>query len=575
MLLSAAWLFPSDLYSTAVWNQGANNTPVKHEPPVTNSTLALNLTKRVDILSTKGNLLIVDSNEPPNYRVEWLFIYWLEFVICWFIIPVLMSFVSLKYAVPDSFKREKFVAAILQNVKFYSICLAGLVVALIYIILSSTHSFSISNIKPLLISLSHLYSLCFTLILLATGIILLPKDLISHVKDSTQSSNNKLFVKLSKTNEELNDSQLSMLEHAREILSTSSTTNENIDVSYNHTLELCKFDVQSLLRQLKNLPNQSYTDLNSNPIISSINDLEKLNNKYNKFINDYYSYVYFEASSDSIIHQLAKSEKKPNIIIRLLHISLAFITTFLSVLLIFLELIPTRWAHSWLFDGTDWLTFLLELTILSYAILTSLYAMSKFKFNNLHVIPNGQSNPINALYYSLYSSRLLFPLCFNLMTLVPELKTKDGIESIKSSFETTLYKDLTFIPMVSFLNKYLPMVFMIAIPLSFKYNLKSKILINILGEEYYYLFFGLMLYEPVSEIRSNDNETNNDGLFNDENTINYRSRINEDYEYCLQDGRYLFERASTHFHFLDNNNDPHNNNSTTTANTDNNNGLLF
>ncbi|CCH62903.1 hypothetical protein TBLA_0I02450 [Henningerozyma blattae CBS 6284] len=572
LLLSTAWLFPSDIFSTAVKNKSDGDE-------FTNSTTTLmtisneksSLVKRMiqnnitsgnsieQLTNILTNLDINDAiiDESSSFRSEWLFIYWLEFIICWLIIPLLISYVGLKYSVPETFRRQRFSKALMHNIKFYSLCFIGLLAGLFYLLLSSNHSVTIKTIKPLLISLSHLYSLSFTLILLSTGIVLLPKDLIAQVRDSTHQSNNKLFVALSKTNEDLNDAQLNMIDFAREILNTPDS--QIGDISFNHTLQLCKFEIQNLLRTLKNLPSQSIPTISNSIEISTITTFDKLNNKFNKFLNEYYNFLYAEAYSDSIIHQLAKSESTPNIFIKFMKFFVGLLSTILSILLFFLELFPTRWAHGWIFNGTAWFNFFFELIILSYAILTSLYAMSKFKFNNLHLIPNGQSNPINALYYSLYSSRLLFPLCFNLMTMIP-----NSTSNIKSSFETTLYEDLTFIPLVNFLNKYLPIVFMIIIPLSYKYDLKSKLLIKILGEEYYYLFFGMMLYEPVSEIRGNEemesgmglfsSSTNSRGINNDNTNVNNssRSRINQDYEYSLQDGRYLFERASTHYSLLDN-----------------------
>ena len=167
------------------------------------------------------------------------------------------------------------------------------------------------------------------------------------------------------------------------------------------------------------------------------------------------------------------------------------------------------------------------------------YALSQIKFKNLRLIDTGKSNPSNTLYFSLYCSRLMFPIFFNIISLIP---TVSGDEIRKSSFEKTLYHDLTSIPLANILNKYAPAIFMILIPLSYKYDLKQKVLLKVLGEDYYYQFFGMMLYEPVN---NTSDEVDSESALN-EDSSNSR-HLDEDYAYSLQDGRYLFERASSNF----------------------------
>ena len=172
--------------------------------------------------------------------------------------------------------------------------------------------------------------------------------------------------------------------------------------------------------------------------------------------------------------------------------------------------------------------------------------MSKFKFNNFHLISNGNSNPSNVLYYSLYSSRLLFPLCFNLMVLVPKRLTEvtgtDNGDAATSIFSQTLYKPLSVIPLINFLNSYLPILVLTLVPVSYIYDIKRKFLLRILGEEYFYQLFGMIINDPInglSVLGSVPSETDTNG--------GTSSRMQEDYEYSLQDGRYLYERASSAF----------------------------
>ncbi|QLG70810.1 hypothetical protein HG535_0A07520 [Zygotorulaspora mrakii] len=563
LLLCTAYLLPLDIYYAAKANASAG----EYVPPANNGTSGVDSQLYSGILKRNSN---AGSDLPVpmhGFRVAWLLVYWVEFVLCWFIMPVLISYCSLKYACSrqrvqehEGSERspiwERMVQAIYQNFKFYSLCVLGLIIGIVYLVSSTGHG--LNEFKPLLISLSHLYSLSYTLILLSTGLIIFPKSLLSIGRSPTNEVVNKLFVELSKTNDDINDSQLNMLENAERILNSREANNG--DIVFNQMLNECKLEVQALLNELElSINHQVSNTLGASS--SAITTLTKLNNHYNKFMTHYYNYLYSKTYSNSIIHTLAQSQSSKvfastSSILSMFNkatiLGLGVLSTMLSMAIVFLEITPTKWGHDWIFNGAHWYSLLLEFIIFTYNTMVSLFAMSKFKFNNFHLIPNGRSNPTNALYYSLYSSRLLFPLCFNLMVLIPS-KSDSSHDLIKSSFETTLYQNLAVIPLVNFLNKYLPFFFITFTLISYKFDLKQKVLLKILGEEYYYQFFGMMMYEPVSKDNTvGNNDANPNSLIHDESTFNNRSRMDEDYEYSLQDGRYLFERASSNYDLTSN-----------------------
>ncbi|CCF57455.1 hypothetical protein KAFR_0C04640 [Kazachstania africana CBS 2517] len=513
LLLGTDFLLPFDVFqASAVGSNGHTNKPLNE----TTVQELSHLRKR--------------SNNVRFFEIIWPLIYWLQFAFCWFLIPVGISYISLKYALPRDDRRERFIKSILQNVKFYSLCLLGIIIGSLYLIMSTGHN--LLEFKSLIITLSHLYSLSYTLILLSTGLIILPRDLINSVKVPSAISNNKLFVVLSKTNDDVNDSQLNLVDNADLILSSNELNNG--DVTFNQLLNECKIEIESKLDDLKiSTANRVSTELPK-----PITNLRKLNSTYNKFINHYYNYIYYQNHSNSIIHTLAQTQSNSiNNLKKIAVFIIGLIATILSFLIIICEILPKKmnFLDKWLFhNGDNYYNFLIIFTILSYNTISSLYAMSKFKFNNFHLISNGNSNPSNVFYYSLYSSRLLFPLCFNLITLLPNNQKR-------STFQIILFDRLNVIPLVKFLNNYLPMIFMVLIPLSYRFDLKQKILLNILGEEFYYQFFGMMLYDPLNEPTSTNAEPAVDAV------TEGRYNMNEDYEYSLQDGKYLFERASTQF----------------------------
>lgn len=539
ILLFTGYLLPLDVFY-------ATEAAASPDPYPQNGTVS-------DATASRGINVVELGAEQHSFRVAWLLVYWLEFVICWFVIPVLISYCSLKYAcgkeasgTQRSPAGERLVRAIFQNLKFYLLCLLGLVCGVVYLLASTGHS--LGDFKPLIISLSHLYSLSYTLILLSTGLIIFPKNLYAVGRLPTSDSINRYFVELSKTNDDLNDSRMNMLESADRILSIPEPNNG--DVVFAQMLNDCKLEVRGTLNEA----DVSLSNRIPGSSSSTVTSLDKLNKYYNEFITHYYNFLHYQTHSNSIIHILAQSQSSNGLssassafryVKCFATLLLAALSVALSLLVVYLEMTPTKWGHSWIFDGDRWYNFALEFIIFAYITFVSLYAMSRFKFSNFHLIPNGRSNPTNALYYSLYSSRLLFPLCFNLMVLIPS-QTKNRV---KSSFETTLYDNLTVIPLVSYLNKYLPSIFLAATILNYKFDLKQKVLLKVLGEEYYYQFFGMMMYEPVGDIDSLQGNDRRRASILTEDGFNFsgRSQMDEDYEYSLQDGRYLFERASSNY----------------------------
>lgn len=551
ILLFTAYLLPLDIfYATRA------GTPQDRSSPL-NGTESDSLQARA--VSLAGVSDVSGTAEQPSFRLAWLLVYWLEFVTCWFIIPVLISYCTLKYACTKETSGarqrsqvwERTIRSVAQNLKFYLLCLLGLICGMIYLVVSTGHS--LGDFKPLIISLSHLYSLSYTLILLSTGLIIFPKNLFSIGRLPTNDSINRYFVELSKTNDDLNDSQMNMLETADKILNSPEPNNG--DIVLTHMLNECKLEVQGILSESEVSPSNHIPGSGS----STITSLDKLNKYYNDFITHYYNFLHYQTHSNSIIHLLAQSQSSNSFssassafkyVRSFAILPLATISVALSLLIVYLEMTPTKWGHSWIFGGDHWYNFALEFIIFAYNTFVSLYAMSRFKFNNFHLIPNGRSNPTNALYYSLYSSRLLFPLCFNLMVLIPSQME----DRVKSSFETTLYDNLTVIPLVGYLNKYLPSLFLAVTMLSYKFDLKQKVLLKVLGEEYYYQFFGMMMYEPVGDTDSLQGNDHRRASILTDGALNFgRSQMDEDYEYSLQDGRYLFERASSNYDMSTNN----------------------
>ncbi|SCV01430.1 LAMI_0G11452g1_1 [Lachancea mirantina] len=513
LLLSITYLLPLDVFLAAV---AQNQNPENGD----------SFTRREGADGLSG---LQSMDRPTNLAGVWYAIYWTEFVICWFVMPVLMSYLDLKYLFPyigetgwTATQGARIKKALFTNIKFYALCGIAFVIGALYLFFAMHRG--ASDLKPLLISLSHLYSLSYTLVLLAMGLILLPKAFFLG-----NNSENAMFVELSKINDDLNDARLALTDYAEKILSLPEVRNG--DVVLGQAQNECKIEVQGLVNELKiTIPQLSQGG--GQPNVS----LDKINKFYNFFLTEYYNYLYYEDQSDVIIHRLTHSQNKSlHVSKSILNFCLGGLCAAMSLMVALLELTPSKYAHAWIFKGHSWWNFLLEISILVYNTIASLHAMSCFKFQNFHIIPTGHSNPKNSLYFSLYSSRLLLPLCFNFMALLPE-----AMKGHESSFESVLYKDLKLIPLVDMLNRYLPIFFLVLVPLIYFFDLKRKLLVRVLGEDFYYELFGA-LYDPITPY---DQESHGRSDLAPSTT---RSRHSEDYEYSLQDGRFLFQRATSKY----------------------------
>ncbi|CDO96583.1 unnamed protein product [Kluyveromyces dobzhanskii CBS 2104] len=504
LLLSIAYLLPLDVFYAAQSFDNGSLNPI-------NGTLAV----EVDISRQFSNI-----ENQPNFHFLWTFLYWSQFAICWFILPVLISYVDLKYLYPHDESdacnniMRRIRTAIYMNLKFYVFCAIAVVIGLVYLLAATNHG--LNEAKSLVIAMSHLYSLSYTLILLSNGLVNLPKALLFQIHD-----HKKLFVKLSQNNEDLNEAKLSLLEVAEKVLSLK-VENEP-DLTLQQSVQECQMEVQRLCNELTLTV----------PVLQTISrghtlSLLKLNDYYNTFMTEYYNYTYHQAKSDEVIHTLVRSQRKAvsvpiNVAVKIAGTLLAF----MSVLVLLLQITPIRFGHAWIFMGTTIWHFFLEMAILLHSTICSLYSLLHVKIHNFHLVSNGNSSPKNALYFSLYSSRLLFPLCFNYMILIP----RDTDVQHQSSFDKVLYHQLEKVALAKYLNEYLPVFFVLIVPIAQYFDLKEKILSKVLGQEYYYQLFGSIGTDerPLATSTAQG------------------SRLDEDYEYSLQDGQYLFERATSHY----------------------------
>lgn len=533
----------------------------------------------------------------------WFATYALQFIICWFLLPCLISYHSLNYSTYSIHGPiRQLYGSVIQNLKFCGISLIVLFLTYIFSIIF----LSIHSIWPIIISLCHLYSLSFTLILLSMGLIIVPKTLYNSLFINESKLINQYYIFLSKQNDELNDSKLYLLDHSFNILQSKPLNNG--DVEFNRLLKSCQQEVKVKIDELNYDENDTdhnqnnyillddYNGEDSENMFVPIKNINKLNKEWNKFIANFYTLKYHRYQISQLIHRLAKqssinldstlnlnystrSYKKTTfqLICTVFIFSSLIITSTLSFCIIFFEILPIRllnwifWERISSFRCSIPVTLLV---ILIYNKLIALYSMTIIKFQNFHLTPNGESNPINLFYFISYGNRLLFPLYFNIMTILPE----SIIE--RTQFSKILYHQIQVIPLVNWLNKWLPPIFITTVLLSYYDNkLKWKILNKFISDDTLYQIFGwfnLDAYLEENDLSTGSifyNSHNNDhnsvgGIDNERVSIstNPRFSINSnisalstittnnndndidilnmnDIEYSLQDGKYLFERA--------------------------------
>ena len=498
----------------------------------------------------------------------WVFIYWFQFILCWVFIPIMMAYVDLKYVAPVSiddsgsqnsnatsasttsvflFKLKK---SILVNLKFYGICLTGFIIAIVYL---KTISQTTVNIKPLLISLTHLYSITYTLVLLAYGLNIVPfyflkVDFLKQ-KLSIRSSGNantntlqqdqtvycdketQLYMKLSKYNDEMSECKIGLVENYSLIMNPNNCSSTELQELF----QSCKREVEAIFVSIKNDNELNNHRMNFTVVLrnatlnadesSALQNLEQLNTCYNKFVTEYYNFMYAKEKFRETKQLLDKMKlEQPNLSARNVFSNmLGFICLLVSLGVAFVELVPVNF-HSMVLSAESNTLLLQTMTFFMYMTVCCLIAISKFKIADFHLISNGSSNPRNTLYYSLYSSRLLTPLCFNFSSLI----RASSQQPYTSSFQKKLYVELY--PIVSKLNVILPPIIIIAITASFWFNLKDKLIVKLIGRDNYYQLFGH--YTQLSF-----------------NSFDFEGSENEDFtqdiEYAIQEGKNLYEQHNS------------------------------
>jgi hypothetical protein len=99
----------------------------------------------------------------------WRSTYWITFVLCWLVLPIIQATLTSGYNTTQSKLRD----AVSQNIRFYAIATAVLLLVII-ILFASTTSISVFH---LLIALSNTYGLLLALLLLGYGLVSVPRSL--------------------------------------------------------------------------------------------------------------------------------------------------------------------------------------------------------------------------------------------------------------------------------------------------------------------------------------------------------------------------------------------------------------
>ncbi|KAL6950146.1 hypothetical protein ACO0QE_000822 [Hanseniaspora vineae] len=498
----------------------------------------------------------------------WVFIYWFQFILCWIFIPIMMAYVDLKYIAPVSSNDSitpnttatnasrtsvflyKLKKSVLVNLKFYGVCLAGLVVAIIYL---KTISQTEVNIKPLLISLTHLYSITYTLVLLAYGLNIVPFYFLKldfwRQKLSIRATSNanasqhdqtvycdketQLYMKLSKYNDEMNECKIELVENYSLIMNPNNCNSSEVQELF----QSCKREVEAIFVSIKNDTELNNHRMNFTVVLqnatlnadesSALQTLEQLNTCYNKFVTEYYNFMYAKEKFQDTKHVLdkIKSDQADLTAKNVLNSVLGICCLLVSLGVAFVELVPVKF-HSMVLSAESNTLLLQTMMFFMYMTVCCLVAISKFKIADFHLISNGSSNPRNTLYYSLYSSRLLLPLCFNFSSLI----RASSQQPYTSSFQKKLYVELY--PIVSKLNVILPPIIMIAITASFWFNLKDKLIVKLIGRDNYYQLFGNYTQLSFDSFDFEGEE---------------REDLTQDIEYAIQEGKHLYEQHTNNY----------------------------
>lgn len=426
--------------------------------------------------------------------IMWKSNYWSTFALTWLLLPLLQEY----YRAGDHLKLLKLKTSIRRNLRFQAIVLAVSIAGCIY--LSLEVGLTLSSMRSMIISMSHIYALILALWLMAHGLIAIPRNRW-HEGNIVQNLNH-CYLKVPKVVDSLEDTRISFKEDVLKVLilekNYTSASEENF------TFRDWILDLASKIpADLRETVSRQYVHNESGGISREQLNVQFMNNLTYSFQNHLYKLLAFTSEFESLFSDItrlqtlleAKSTGNPGdrdqimsslggifpprsnfyvqcyikpVLARVLSI-LLFIVSFV--------IIQSEFFHSTKISIVELLIFntgirnhnLLQAVFAAilflYMLFCSLNSLTRLKiFNMYHLVPR-HSDPVSLCFYVSYIARLTIPLSYNFLTF---------FTNRESVFEDWYGKSIHLTGLFDLMNSWLPRLLLIPIVLT-TFNVYEKL----------------------------------------------------------------------------------------------------
>ncbi|CUM67085.1 uncharacterized protein PRCAT00004774001 [Priceomyces carsonii] len=420
----------------------------------------------------------------------WKSNYWITFLLTWLLLPLLQEFYRSGYY--D--KMSKFKDALKRNIKFQLTVLAVSVAGVIYLVLE-VGGLSFTQLKLMIIAMSHIYSLVLALWLLGHGLVSIPRN--KWISGNIMRKLNHQYLQIPKLVDNLEDTKISLKEDIFQILELKKhfTNDSREDIRFRDwILQL----YNRIPEDLKDSVETQYAHENENTISrdSITSDyMKKLSASFNQNL---YKLVAYESEFDTIFNKVmtledvikskttSNLEERNKLVFRntnrrslllprsnfiLYYYVIPLWNRFLSVVLFTMSfiVIESEFFHSTKFSfmnliiyttgikNSDTLKLWISIIIFSYMLIAALNSLTLLKIFNMYHLVSFNSDPVSACFYATYIARLTIPLSYNFITL---FISRDSV------FESWFGKSIHLTGLFNLMNDWLPRFVLIPVILN-------------------------------------------------------------------------------------------------------------
>lgn len=417
----------------------------------------------------------------------WKSNYWSTFILTWLLLPVLQEY----YRAGNYLKIMKLKTSLRQNLKFQAMVLLLSIAGGVYLILEK--GLSLSSMKSMIISMSHIYALVLALWLMAHGLITIPRNRWNE--GNILQNLNHYYLKVPKLVDTLEDTRISFKEDILQVLIlknnfTSSAVEENF--AYRDWILNLANQVPS---ELEESVGRQYVHSDARSITREQLNEAFMNTLTYSFQGHMYKLRAYNSEYDTLLANVsrlqtlleAKATEDPEERLRIMSsfgglispsanfylqcYAKPVLARLLSIFLFVISfvIIQSEFFHSTKFSIVNIIVFktgihnhnlfqaIFSGILFLYMLFCSLNSLTRLKiFNMYHLVP-GHSDPVSTCFYVSYIARLTIPLSYNFLTFFTDRS---------SIFEDWYGKSIHLTGLFDLMNSWVPRLLLVPVVLT-------------------------------------------------------------------------------------------------------------